>query len=285
MGEIEVFLCAFPKPLERQSHRLRFGEATKKFHILMKKHLLFLTLLALSFWGCTSNDEDAPTEATGKLVVEVAHTANGQPLLLDGTLYENSLGQRFSVEEFKFYLSNLKLRNTENNTLFQEQNSYHLVNAARDGSAYALELEVPVGTYHDLEMAIGVDNGANTSLDNLGDLSPSNNMAWDWNTGYKFVLLEGRYPQPDGTDKGVVFHIGTDQNYYIYKLRQSSLQQPLTFRKGETVRVRLNAEITQLFAQPHTIDFDEVNEAMFGPNADKVGENYRQGFLNFEGLD
>lgn len=251
----------------------------------MKKYFFFLVLLNFTFLGCVNDDDDFPTEFTGTLVLEVLHTANGQPLLLDGSFYKNSLGQEFTVEEFKFYLSNIKLRDTENNFLFREPNSYHLVSASSTGEAFTVEIPVPVGTYQDLEMAIGVDNGANTSLDNLGDLSPSNNMAWDWNTGYKFLLLEGRYPQPDGTSKGVVFHIGTDQNYYTYKLRQSNLQQPLTFRKGETVRLRLHAEITQLFEQPHTIDFDEINEAMFGPNADKVGMNYRQGFLNFEGLD
>jgi hypothetical protein len=240
----------------------------------MKITLTFLValLLTVTLSACTDDDDNPATET---VTIAIRHQVNGQPLQIDQP-YTSPAGDSYTVQKFRFYLSNVKLISEDGRTVYAEPHSYHLITL--DGkSSFTLE-QVPVATYSKIEFAVGVDAAHNHSIDQHGDLDPSNDMVWDWDTGYKFMSLEGLYTG-NTRSGGLVFHIGEDANYKVFTL---DLPQPLNLRQNPDKGIRIVTELNELFQNPHLIDFDELNTAMGGANARKIMENYSTGFFRVE---
>jgi hypothetical protein len=233
------------------------------------KKLIITSILAISITAC-QKDEKTTTSTTGNIRVVLQHTVDGQALQLETGTYSQE-GKQYIISRFDYYLSNFQLKNT-NNTAFSEANSYHLVRTQRNTSTSNFEIKnVPVGTYNQLNFALGVDKARNTSIVQAGDLDPNNNMAWDWNTGYRFVVLEGKTKD----NLGLVFHIGTDENYQTCSFK---LPKNIEVIAGKTTKIQINTNVAELFRTPHTVNFLEMNDVMGGDNAKKISENYKDMF-------
>jgi len=239
---------------------------------MKRSYFLMYIFLTAAIFACneTEDNNEATVTGTAKLVISIFN--EGEPLELDTSTYTNSAGNEYTISEFKFYLSNVKLRNTTSGELFIEPESYHLVERLPDTHIYEIEIpNVPLTTYNELEFAIGVDNAQNYSLDNIGALDPSNNMAWDWNTGYKFLLLEGRFTAQNQEQAGLVFHIGGDSNFKRLTLPTN---EQFTFNSNTPTEFIIDVEVSQIFKDPTTIDFNLNNVVMFDTIANKVSANY-----------
>lgn len=237
-------------------------------HTLLKPAVY---LLLITFLASACKEKNTPP-APAKVELQVQHFANGQPLERDKA-YTSPAGNTYTVQKLRFYLSNVKLISQDGRTVYAESDSYHLITLdGKDG--FSLE-KVPAALYTKIEFAIGVDEARNHSIDQFGDLDPSNDMVWDWNTGYKFLLLEGLYSTSNKSG-GLVLHVGEDSNYQIFTL---DLPQPLDLRQQSEGRIVLSTEVNELFQNPHPIDFDVLNTAMSGENARKIVENYSNGFI------
>ncbi|MEN7548845.1 MbnP family protein [Rapidithrix thailandica] len=242
------------------------------------KAFISLLLISLLIVSCGKDDPQVTPKGEVKFIFDFL--MNGEPLELNTKNYTNANGDIFQVNEFKFYLSNLKLK--ANEALFEEAESYHLINRGADSNQFSFTVKnVPKENYTHLEFGIGVDPTKNHSLDNTGDLDPSNNMAWDWNTGYKFVLLEGKFFPPDSEARGLIYHIGTDENYkeVTLALQHSSQNAPLFSEASTSATVRIEVELSQMFEAPNVMNFADNNVVMMGEVSQKVVENYTQGML------
>ena len=112
-------------------------------------------------------------------------------LVFNDPLYANPGGSGvFSVRDFLVYLSNIQLVGAAGT--YRVPESYHLVRFDNASRSYELVLEaVPRDAYSKVILSIGLDEDANASITAVGDLDPNGRMAWNWEVGYKFVLLEG----------------------------------------------------------------------------------------------
>ncbi len=239
----------------------------------MKLVNLIGILVLASLLAC--RDRVAP-EATVNLRVNLL--LDNAPLLLNTQRYRNANGNEYTISDFKMYLSNVKLRNRATGEVFVQPASYHLVERSASTNVYEIQLaDVPANTYTELEFSVGVDPARNKSTDQVGALDPTNSMAWDWNTGYKFLLLEGRYFPATGSPRGLVYHIGGDANYRTIRLGlgEGGVSQ-LQAQGGQTHTLEINAEISALFKAPNLIDFGQSSTVMFGEVAGRVADNYAQ---------
>ena len=244
---------------------------------------LFSLIVILGFGiailsSCGDDDED--TMAAGTLEINVQSLFNDSPLMLNTTNYPNVTTGEFIVEEFKIYFSNIKLRNTQTGIEYSVPESYHLITAVADGSPSLLVLEnVPSGEYDKLEISIGIDEQKNLSLDNDGDLDPNNNMAWNWNAGYKFIKFDGRFSPEVGNELPLVFHIGLNDNYRIFSF---DIPDYISVRTDESRDIKVNIEVSEFFKSPNTIDFNLINDLQAQPESLMIGENYEEGVLSLE---
>lgn len=239
---------------------------------------IFQTLLNRSLWVplvmllCTCTDDDSSLRS---LTLIFKAQVGGEPVEFETRKYQSPTQQSINFERLKVYISNIELVDNEANAVFIEPDSYHLLSFdAENDSAFFEIRNIPM-TFNvdEIRFGIGVDAEANSSIDHVGDLDPTNSMAWDWNTGYKFVLLEGRY-FPDGDDIGeeIKMHIGTDDNYTI---NQIGFTEPISLEENRIRYMYVNALVP--FG---TIDLSEGTVFMNDERGNEVARNYSNGFIS-----
>ncbi len=231
---------------------------------------LYVVLLLVLLTSC----ERKENMATAKVNLNFANLMSGSPLQLENITYTTALGGRFTVNELKYYVSNIKLINSQTGKVFTEPDSYHLIERKADTHIDQVVIKnVALGKYDQIEFAVGIDKTRNLSTDQVGDLDPSNNMAWDWKTGYKFLLLEGNIFLSTGERRGLVYHVGSDENYRTIRLNFPSSEN-LKVEEGKTSTININVKIEKIFNSPNSIDIERHRTVMFGEVAGKVADNY-----------
>jgi hypothetical protein len=233
----------------------------------------FFTLLAATslLTSCEKNNAE-PEAGVGTLELEMDHVVGSIPLTLNTTTYNTGLGDQFTVNTFRYYLSNIKLQKADG-TEYVQPESYYLVNQADEASRHLTLTDVPVGDYTGLTFTIGVDSARNVSGVQQGALAPSD-MFWTWNSGYIYVKLEGTSPQ--ARTGGLVFHIGGFQssNNTIRTVAPSLNGKSILVRKDHTPEVHFKVDVLKMFVGPNPVRFAELSNTMGGPNSVRVANNY-----------
>lgn len=235
----------------------------------MKKLNLFIAIaFSLLLFSCT-DEEVQPESATIEL--NFNNEVDGSALVLNQN-YVNANGDTYSVESLKYYISNVILTNTDSST-YTVPNSYYLIDNISETVTIA---NVPTGSYSKITMSIGVDNTANLSTAQTGDLDPNNNMAWSWDTGYKFLLFEGRYTSKNKTEGTFTFHVGKNANYKILNFDKN-----LTLANASTTSIDFFANVQEIFTNPTSIDLETTNVS-HGENGATIANNYSNNFITIK---
>jgi hypothetical protein len=192
-----------------------------------------------------------------------------EALALDQARYSNPGGRgRFEVRAFQFFVSNIRLKGDR--VEFAEPESYHLARFDGDDRTFAVVIDkVPRDRYRRIELGLGVDAAANGSRTPMGELDPNGRMAWSWDVGYKFVLLEGALELGDGRVP-LVYHIGFSENY-----------QPLSFDLSSSLldetdaTLHFRVDLLKMFQGVQTIDMAALPTVKFDhADARMLAENY-----------
>lgn len=228
---------------------------------------LFFTLLLTA---CT--DEDSSLRS---LTLIFKAQVGGEPVEFETRKYQSPAQQSISFERLKVYISNIELVDHSAGEVFTEADSYHLLSFDVDNDSSYFEIKNIPMTFNvdEIRFGIGVDAEANSSIDHVGDLDPTNSMAWDWNTGYKFILLEGRYfPAGDDLGEEIKMHVGTDANYTT---NQIGFAEPISLEENRLQYLYVNALVP--FG---TLDLSEGTVFMNDERGDEVARNYQNGFIS-----
>lgn len=167
---------------------------------------LSMMLCALLLGAC----QRAPEPAS--LRVEVSHVIDGQPLQLGEGSYRNADGESYSVQRLRYYLSNVRLHGKEGTWVAAPGDpasslGYHLIDAAKPESQQFEVLGLPAGEYDAVEFLLGIDEVRNHAGAQTGSLDPAQGLFWTWNSGYIFLVFEGR--SPASPDRGALtYHLG-----------------------------------------------------------------------------
>jgi hypothetical protein len=180
-------------------------------------------------------------------------------LLLDSTSYVLDNGDKFKVTTYKYYISNIKLISSDN-SVYVEQDSYHLINESSVSSQSFVLNDIPFNNYTSMEFIIGVDSIHNVSGSQTGELSPNNGMFWTWNTGYIQAKLEGYSQQSGAADKSIAFHIGgfKGANNPLKAINLNFNGLTAVVSKTNTPTININCNIKEWFVNPYTISFSNV---------------------------
>lgn len=235
------------------------------------KYLILAFVLILS--SCA--EDDIPTLM--QVEINFENTLNGKPLQLNSETFTLPSGEPFMAKKLKYYISNVILSDSESGEVYTVPNSYHLIGEEIKSS---IDLGmIPSAAYDQITFSIGVDAEANAKTDQTGDLDPNNDMAWNWNSGYKFMLLEGEFiHKTSGERTGLILHIGRNQNYKTVTQSLNGVQA------GRSTQIQLKTTVDQLFLSPNPLNISELptTTIMGGELADKIGENYANGFIQLD---
>ena len=204
------------------------------------------------------------------------HKVGEKELRLDSAHYTNALGQDFTVSKFKYYISNICLKNASGCS-FSSGQSFLIDEEYKKQIALR---EIPSGEYSAIEFIIGVDSLHNCSGAQSGDLDPVNAMFWAWNTGYIFMKLEGFAPLAASPGHFFEYHIGGYQvpSNCIRKI-VLPLTQVLVLKENQTkARLLLKVDILALLNSDVRIDFEKLPAVTDRRNATTMADNYKNMF-------
>jgi hypothetical protein len=180
----------------------------------------------------------------------------------------------FSINDFKLYVSNLQFISNENpDKNYIEKDSYHLLRFQAKNSYSFILNNISLEPYDKIKISIGIDEKSNLSINRRGDLDPTNQMAWNWTSGYKFLLFEGLY-SPESSDNviPIVFHIGFSVN-----------KKDLEFDISTKEEIQFVIDINELFKTPNNIDFNKLPKVLFNKeHAALLASNYADSFIKLE---
>jgi hypothetical protein len=227
------------------------------------------------------------------ITISFRNFVGDKPLELDKT-YKNSLGQSFTVTNFKYYISNIRLT-SENGESYTDTSGFYLIRQD-EKSTWDITLNVPFNMpFEDLKrikFSIGVDSLHNCSGAQSGALDPINGMFWTWNSGYIFFKLEGK--SPASTSPGHIFeyHIGGYKNPNN-SIREIELPQTSTIAQandtvpkikiadpGNIVGLTFKADILKLLDGPNIIDFSKLSSVTGPTNSSVIADNFKNMFMN-----
>jgi hypothetical protein len=228
-------------------------------------------MVAMSF-------KSAPDKS--KLIIRFENFVGDKKLVLDTATYTNALGQAFTVTNFKYYISNIRLMGSGGN-VFAQPDGFYLIRQD-DENTWTAEIEgVPADIYSEIYFTIGVDSLHNCSGAQSGALDPIHGMFWTWNTGYIFVKLEGKSPASKSPGHIFEYHIGgykAPANFIRNATLAFKKNEPMTIIAGKTTKVYIKADAAKILQGSHPIDFSKLSSVTDFHHADKIADNYKDMF-------
>lgn len=242
----------------------------------MKKTILFILLSAfLVYSSCDKEEENG--DSTLHLEFDFQYENNN---FIINQVYTYPLDYSFKIEKLQLYISEVKL-------IDQDGGSHDLskiIFVDSDSDENGITTIIPEGNYTSITFSIGVPQSMNGTQDPdfeaaLYDpdhpLSLSNAMYWTWNTGYRFVLLDGRIntnPTEDEEFETLLsIHTGKD-----YSFRTKTLNLNYSAIKDNAGSIMMTFNVEEFLAGENDIIDIAVDNQSHGTNeglANRLSDN------------
>ncbi|MFN8166405.1 MAG: MbnP family protein [Bacteroidia bacterium] len=231
-----------------------------KNNIIRTAIISFITISMFS--SCKKDETPVSTE---EMLSFHLHRNIGTAEAQYGVEYQTAGGRKFTVEDYRFYISNIVL-------IKQDGSTYPLTGKVILAGPASMEYElgkVPVGNYKGFTFMMGLDSATNhtdpaiySSGNPLSVQTPS--IHWDWNSGYIFFKVEGKVDTTLAAN-------GTADYDYLYHIGMDDLKRTIDFSTGAF-------SVTSGSSQEIHLEFDLL-EAL--SNVDMRTENLTHTMDNF----
>lgn len=156
--------------------------------------------------GCKKHKEETDTVPTDTVTFQVKHLwQDSLSFELNTDLVNPVTGDTLNFTNFRYYLSNIRLKNADGSWWVQPD-SYFLLDLTNNTNPSVQLSGVPNGEYTEVSYVLGVDSLKNVSGAQSGDLSPALGMFWTWSSGYIMLKAEGL--SPNSTSGSFAYHLG-----------------------------------------------------------------------------
>jgi len=263
----------------------------KKFNFILFASL-FLLVFSCKKDPVIPNECNLVVDTPPKTYVEVkvAGYMNGEPIEIQKD-FLNINGKRSVIELLNIYLSNVYLISNNNDSLFLKD--IDLISFTKN--KFGFKKEIQAGNYQSFYFGVGVPEKLNGMTDPQFDITqyPSthplslyNGTHWTWNTGYRFMMLEGRI---DTTNAGngvftetFVYHPGLDE---LYRSRTHNFTGGLNINVGETKTITIAFEFNDLFVINNApLDMIQHPSSHATPNDIYISRGIIENFTNLSSI-
>jgi hypothetical protein len=190
------------------------------------------------------------------------NTVSGMAINNDNTNYTNAIGNKYTVDILKYYVTNIVLEK-DNGALFYAKN-YNLIDLNETLQNTISLKNVPTGEYTKLRFILGVDSARNTSGLQDGYLDPSYGMIWTWNTGYIFFKHEGNFTNSANQVKLLRFHLGTEVARGFVEVTL-----PKVNVNGINSKLTIDFDLNKAYSSTSNIDFNVDNDRQSTEEVDR----------------
>lgn len=254
----------------------------------MKKILAFIAL-AIAFTSC-SDDEiiNDKLEGENEVVIEFDNGFAEDKLLLGTSTYTNGNGETLTINSFDYIVSNFVLITEEGEEyVYPKEKSYFIISEGGGDKVKKVQIslkEVPAGKYTQIKFGIGIDQerfkeGQAVQQD-FWTLAESYNLTWNWQAGYKFVVLEGNYKEAAAVDENpFMLHIasrGTTVDLY----KEVVLPMDVAIvSKEQSPQLHIKVDANTMLDGVSKVKLSEGATIMGGDKASLIAENYTNMFM------
>lgn len=248
----------------------------------MKRYIsIVIASLFLFILSCDKKNDTEVGESTFKLNV---HFVYGEEDFALNEVYEYvPLEYDLKIETIMLYLSHLQLIN-DNGESYELAEIVYL--NAMD-SSMALSFKIPAKQYKQFNFSMGVPQNLNGTNNEDFDaalynpdhpLSLNNNMYWTWNTGYRFVRIDGRSNTDPAVDDEfetlISIHTGKD-----YCFRSKAIDISFTAVEAGTNEYTMIIDVQAFLANENDLIDIAVDNQSHGTNealANRVSDNVKE---------
>lgn len=232
--------------------------------------LLFCYFTAASQVDLINNQ---PSNNAGIVKITFINVVKKEPMVLGEVKYINPFGETYSINKFKYYISNVAMQTSSG--YISEKESCYLINQV-DSASLSFSFPLPAGTYNSLSFLLGVDSLHNVSGAQTDALDPVNDMFWTWNSGYVMAKMEGA-SSASSFNNVFEFHIGgfAGVNNVLKNIKLKLVPQPLLITENKTSEIIIECDANTWWQKPNDIKISaHPNISSPGLLAKKVSDNY-----------
>ena len=248
--------------------------------------VLALGVMIMGTEACKKKPSDPvpPKEEKGSFKVRFNYVfgPDMKPWKLGETYVHSKTDDTLTFTMFRYYVSNIRLKKPDGTWWIQPE-SYYLLSAASETESTIDMKDVPVGDYTAMEYTMGVDSARNVSGANDGALSFTNNMFWDWNTGYIMLKAEGVSPNAPGNNF-LLHYGGFSGEYNVVTTKTADMSAaPMKITTSSANVVKLQANVARLWHSSPGVDSIYVIHSL-GPVAKQMATDFYNGIV-FTGIE
>lgn len=200
------------------------------------------------------------------VVVKLEVDFADNPLILHKDYLLN--GDTINIETVKFYVSNLSL-NYGKKTIKSVSKKYHLVNLEDEQT---LQFDTKISTkinFNKVNFTLGIDSSTNIMGALGGDLDPTKDMYWTWQSGYINCKIEGTASNCPARKHHFQFHLGGYQHPFanwqhisleVTKRKTIIIKIPID-KLLESIQLESNYEIMSPSAK--AVDYTKYLSSLF----------------------
>lgn len=256
----------------------------------MKLIKIFAILVAtVLLFSCNDNDDGLEITGTGDLSFKFDNSVGSQDLILNTTTYSNSSENKFKVENVRYLISNIKLKDVNNEIIsYNASENMFIIDEAdanNAGEIYVTLKDVPAGDYKAIQFGIGVTQEQyKKGADGQGEFlqtAQDKGMMWSWQAGYRFLRIEGLYTAPSiATETEFAIHMGSHgsklDNYKEVELMLPSLAKVRTDKIPE---IHIVSDLLKIFDGVHAINLAKNDQIHVDPIlSPQVATNFSNSF-------
>ena len=182
----------------------------------MNRIVVILLFISFSFISCIKN-EDYETEVkvnAGTLTFDFKHTVDNMQLQKDTMLYYNAAGNKYSISEIKYFISEVVLYHNGQKFTIQNWKWQHYVDIDIPSTlTWQVFDKIDENKYDSLAFIFGIRSEKNKSFMFVNP--PEVNMMWPdvLGGGYHYLMINGKWKKPDNSERFFNFHLGIGQIY------------------------------------------------------------------------
>ena len=226
-----------------------------------------LLLFAL-FSACKKEEK---SNNTGNVIFQFSHVVNASALLTDSLLYTNEAGNRYEINDVKYFISNVVFYSKNAGQVsLTDLSGVHYVDISMPATlSWQFPLVLPAGQYDSLSFIFGLNADLNRSHAFVNP--PEVIMAWPevLGGGYHYIMMNGKWLDTAGVLSPFNFHLGMGQIYSGVTHNPDSIisfvpnffrvhlpSSEFTVSKGQNDTIHIIMNIDSWFKTPHTWDFN-----------------------------
>ncbi len=221
----------------------------------MKRIALFF-ICSLFLFSCQR-------EKTGKLVINFTASVDGEDLVFNDIRYKNAVGNQYSVEELKYFISDIILVTTEGYYVYLTSKNIHYVDHSISSTLrWEIGDLLTATEYKYLYFVFGLSAENNVSNRFLNP--PESNMAWPSTLGggYHYMQINGKWDDngivsPLNIHTGICKTISADSliTYSHNSFGVLFSEADFSISENKTTELTLDMNINQWFTNPVQYDF------------------------------